>query len=180
MRSFTVVVLLALALALAAFAPVASADANITLYADSQCSQMLGEGPQNVPIPSAPTCQDVSGPTGSGSAVFFCYNVNGYNNFSLAVWSTASDCSGAPDASITGYGKQDSCVVMSLNIAGQSAAAFAQLQCSASSEEETRQLDVGEVVSTLSVAKRAAFIQSKAAGRHGMLSRMMHPMARKA
>lgn len=172
MRSFTLLVLLAVALVFVAFAPVASADTNITLYADSSCSQMLGDGPQNIPIPSSTTCQDMSGPTSSGSAIFYCYNQGGYNNLSLSVWMTASDCSGDADASITSYGKANTCALISINIAGQITPAYAQLQCSDTSMTEGRPMSWYEVAPTLNAAKRQVMPQlnqKRSAGRLGSL-----------
>jgi len=176
MRSFTIFVLFALALAVASFAPVASADANITLYADVFCTQMMGDGPQNIPIPSSLSCQDMSSPTQSGSAVYYCFNTGGFNNFSLSAWMTASDCSGTPDITINSYGKTDTCAVMSITAGGQSIPAFAKLSCSDSGvvEADGQPLDMAAIVSTVNVAKRAAFIH-KRAGRNPMMARLGHP-----
>ena len=172
MRSFTIVLLLALVLAVAAFAPVASAGANITLYADLFCSQVLGDGPLEIPIPSATTCQDVSGPSGAGSAVFWCYNTAGYNNLSLAIWTTASDCSGQPDISVGSYAKQDSCAVVSLNFGGQTAPAFGKVDCSASMDgaAATGPLPVNALIGA---AKRAVSTRgAKGAARNMMMPRI--------
>jgi len=184
MRSFTLVVLFALALAIVSFAPVASADANVTLYADMFCSQMMGDGPQTIPIPSSYSCQDMSGPSQSGSGIFYCLNSAGYNNFSLSAWMTTSDCSGEPDVTITSYGKVDTCVNMAITAGGQSIPAFAKVSCSSSSEVSTEVVESGhkkafqfaDVAHTLSVAKRAAFTHNAGkAGRHAMFSRLAHP-----
>ena len=180
MRAFTIVLLFALALAIAAFAPVASADANITLYADMFCTQVIGDGPSNIPIPSSTTCQDLSTPTQPGSAIYFCYNLGGYNNFSLTAWGTVSDCSGDPDASITSFGKTGACVPLTIQVGGQSASAYAQLSCSSSSEQDGgMMLEMDDIARTLNVAKRAAIMQSNQhRGRLGMMPRMQHPMRR--
>ena len=176
MRSFTIVLLFALALAIAAFAPVASADANITLFADSSCTQMLGEGPQNIPVPSSPTCQDLSGPSGSTSALFYCINSGGINNFSLSVWSMSSSCSGSADASLYGAGKENSCVALTISAGGQSGTVFANIQCSASVDAleaiKHAPLNVDSLLKSMSVAQRTAFMH-KNMGRLGMLARML-------
>ena len=180
MRSFTIVLLFALALAIAAFAPVASADANITLYADAACTQQLGEGAQDIPLPSSPTCQDLSGVGGSGSAIFFCNNVGGYNNMSLAIWATSSSCSGTADASITGYGKEGSCVPITISAGGQSGTAFATLECSSSVALQALRkhapVNVDALVESLTVSQRAAFMANNMGGRKGKLARLLPKM----
>ena len=172
MRTFTLVFLFALALAIVSFAPVASADANITLYADLFCTQSMSGGTTYIPVSSSPNCQDVTAPTGNGSAIFWCYNSGGYNNFSLSAWNTVSGCSGAADAVLSGYGKQDSCMAMTLAFSGQRVPVFAQLQCGTDSDSQLSPADMSQVVNTINVAKQAAVGQNKM-GRLGMMARLM-------
>jgi len=180
MRSFTLVVLLAVALAIVSFAPTASASANITLYADMQCTQVMGEGMQTIPLPSSYSCQDMSGPTQSGSGKFWCLNSGGMNNFSLSAWMSVSDCSGDADVTINSVGKQDSCVVMNIMAGGTTIPAFAQVSCGSDwgeQQEGDKPFQVADLAHTISTAKRAAFMQARG-GRHGMLSRMAMPQPR--
>ena len=152
MRSFTIVLLLALAVAIAAFAPVASAGANITLYADQACSQSISE-PLEIPLKSSPSCVDLSSPTQTASAIFQCSNSVGFTNMSLAIWQSVADCSGgAADASIFSVGKTGGCVVVTIVSNGQTVPAFGNIACDSSISKAPSSLVVEDTMRAIQIA----------------------------
>ena len=146
MRSSIVILLLAVALSLAAIAPVASADANITLYTDAGCTN-LDYGPIDVPLLSSPDCGTYSNPiTGSISYVFICEPAAGLTNMSVQVWLDQDDCTGSPSLTAISYAKTDSCALVNITANdGTSYVAYGDIQCSISQEwddvQETQLLE---------------------------------------
>jgi len=107
--------------------PFASADANVTLYSDSGCSNPIGD-PMQLPLSSSMSCQTV--PQQTISYYFYCGVDGSKTNFSFSVWNSTTDCSGDALFTITSDDTAGGCAMTNIVSQGQQFSAYAKITCS--------------------------------------------------
>ena len=124
----SVLVLLFVALSSVACAPLASADANISLYLNPDCTLPFGE-PAQLPFPSSPACQTVAGL--SASFRFSCVvDANASTtHFKLAQYNN-TNCSDTLVEAIDSDGPSEQCVEADVTLRGQQIPLWSQVSCS--------------------------------------------------